>query len=255
MTAPASRPAIKNKVEGKGSPVTLVHGVGADLGSWDEVVPRLAQRSQVMRMDLRGHGLSGRIEGPRTLEDLADDVRHVWDKLGVARSHLAGFSLGGLIAALSDPERIDRLAILSAVAGRSPEERRKVAGRLELLKAKGIAAIIGAAEDRRFTPEFKQARPERVQQRLAELQRNHGPSYVAAYTVFATGDLGDRLAGIEHRTLMATGENDPGSNVRMARMMHDRIAASTLRILPRLRHSILVEAPELVAEMLLEFFG
>jgi pimeloyl-ACP methyl ester carboxylesterase len=56
-------------------------------------------------------------------------------------------------------------------------------------------------------------------------------------------------------TLVATGENDVGSNARMARMMHDKIGGSKLVILPRLRHSLLVEAPDKVAELLLDFLG
>jgi hypothetical protein len=37
-------------------------------------------------------------------------------------------------------------------------------------------------------------------------------------------------------------------------MMHDRIKGSTLTILPRLRHSVLVEAPEVIAGLLLDHF-
>jgi pimeloyl-ACP methyl ester carboxylesterase len=50
-----------------------------------------------------------------------------------------------------------------------------------------------------------------------------------------------------------TGEYDPGSNVRMARLMHEKIPASQLEILPGLRHSVLVEAPQLIAEKLDSF--
>ena len=51
-----------------------------------------------------------------------------------------------------------------------------------------------------------------------------------------------------------TGEEDPGSNVRMAEFMHGEIPDSKLVILPGLRHSLLVEAPELVAQELNGFF-
>lgn len=253
-----SRPFIHYRVDGSGPTLTLVHGVGARLESWDQVTERLAPRFRVVRLDLRGHGRSGPIEGACTLDDLADDVRHVWDRLAIAKSHLAGFSLGGLIAqslALSDPARIDNVIILSAVAGRTPDERANVAHRLKLAQTEGIAAVTGAAEERWFTPEFRVAHPDKVAARLAELKQNDPKSYAAAYTVFATGDLGDRIHLIRHRTLVATGENDPGSNVRMARMMHERIAGSTLQILPRLRHSLLVEAPDAVADLILEFLG
>ena len=50
-----------------------------------------------------------------------------------------------------------------------------------------------------------------------------------------------------------TGEHDPGSNVRMARLMHEAIPNSKLDILTNLRHSILVESPQLIAEKLDSF--
>src|SRR5689334_21446799 len=118
-----SAPFINHVASGSGPCVTLVHGVGANLQSWDEVARLLEPHFTVVRLDLRGHGKSGRI-ATCTLDDLAGDVRRVWDARGIKRTHLAGFSLGGLIAqslALSDPDRIDRLAILSAVAGRTED--------------------------------------------------------------------------------------------------------------------------------------
>jgi 3-oxoadipate enol-lactonase len=251
-------PAIRYVIDGEGPWVTLVHGVGANLGSWDDVVERLAPTFTCLRLDLRGHGGSDRIPDTCTLDDLAADVRLVWDDAGVARSHLAGFSLGGLIAqslALSDGERIERVAIISAVAGRTDEERAKVEGRLKLLRDEGIAAVTAAAEERWFTPEFRAAHPERVERRMAELLANDPRSYAAAYAVFATSDLGDRVHEITHPTLIVTGENDVGSNTRMARMMHERIRGSTLHVLPRLRHSVLVEASDQIAALLADFFG
>lgn len=250
------RPDIHYRVEGNGPALTLVHGVGANLDSWDAVAARLQQHFRVVRMDLAGHGKSGPIRGARTLDDFAADVRLVWDDLGLETTHLAGFSLGGLIAqalALSDPARILRLIILSAVAGRTAEERARVVDRLELLRKGGIAAVTGAAEDRWFTAEFRKRYPERIEARMRELLANDPESYAAAYTVFATSDLGDRVGEIRHPTLVATGEHDVGSNVRMARMMHAAIEGSQLRVLPGLRHSVLVEAPELVADMFLDF--
>jgi (E)-2-((N-methylformamido)methylene)succinate hydrolase len=52
-----------------------------------------------------------------------------------------------------------------------------------------------------------------------------------------------------------TGEHDQGSNPRMARLMHERINGSILRILPVQRRSILVEAPEIVAGALGDFLA
>ena len=55
--------------------------------------------------------------------------------------------------------------------------------------------------------------------------------------------------------MVATGEHDVGSNTRMARMMHEKIAGSRLVILPGLKHSVLVEAPQAIAGLLLDHFA
>ena len=65
----ASAPTLFYQVEGAGPPVVLIHGVGADGASWDDIAPVLAPRFTVIRLDLRGHGRSGHIDGALALGD------------------------------------------------------------------------------------------------------------------------------------------------------------------------------------------
>ncbi len=243
-------------VEGEGAPVTLIHGVGSNAEGCDEIARRLTPSFKVIRMDLRGHGASGRIVGRCSLEDFAADVVAVLDNEGVAVTDVMGFSLGGMIAqclALTHPGRIRRLGLVSAVAGRTPEEKKRLSERARTIRAEGVGPVIGASAERWFTKDFLEAHPDKVAKRLAEIHANDPASYAEAYRVFAESDLGDRIHSIPHRTLVMTGENDIGSNPRMARFMHREIADSQLVILPNLRHSILVEAPDVVVDHLLPF--
>lgn len=257
MLAREGAPALRYWDDGgERPPVVLIHGVGADGASWDEIAAALAPDFRVLRLDLRGHGRSGHIEGALTLDDFVQDVVDVLDACAVPAADVVGFSLGGMIAqgiALQHAHRVRRLVLLSAVAGRTAEEREQVQARLAILREQGIAAIAGASQERWFTPEFIARNPDLVARRMRQLQENHAPSYAAAYTVFSTSDLGDRLHAIRTPTLIATGEHDIGSNTRMARFMHTQIKGSRLEILPDLRHSILVEAPELVTRLLRDF--
>lgn len=249
-------PWLNYVIEGEGPMVTLIHGVGANLESWTATCERLTQRMRVLRMDLRGHGRSGPIREPYSLEKFAADIVAILDAEGIERTHLVGFSLGGMIAqclALDWPDRFDRLALLATVAGRTPEERAKVTSRLDLIRDRGIVAVTGAARDRWFTERFAKAHPEKIEARIAELIANDPESYLEAYRVFGQSELAPRLHEIGHETLVLTGENDVGSNTRMARFMHDQIARSELVILPELKHSLLVEAPDEIAERLLAF--
>ncbi len=130
-----------------------------------------------------------------------------------------------------------------------------MAERAKTIREEGIGSVLGAADKRWFTDAFRQAHPEKVEKRLEELLENDPASYAEAYRIFAESDVGDRIHGIPHRTLVATGENDVGSNPRMAHFMHDQIPDSELVIFPELRHSLLVEAPDRVADLLLNFLG
>jgi (E)-2-((N-methylformamido)methylene)succinate hydrolase len=244
-------------IEGHGPPVALVHGVGADLGSWDRIAERLAVRLTVIRGDLRGHGRSSRIETCR-MADFLSDLAAILDAFAIQSVDLVGFSLGGLIAqwfALEHPKRVRRLALVSTVAERTPAERARVLERADKVRDEGIASVVSAAADRWFTPAFKAANPEKVALRLRQLKANDHRSYAAAYRVFAEADEGVELSKIRAPTLVLTGENDVGSNPRMARRMREAIAGSRLVILPELRHSVLLEAPDIIADLLLDFVG
>jgi len=257
MRAGNGKIEINYVTAGSGPPVTLVHGVGSNLEGWDAIAERLVRQYRVIRMDLRGHGRSSPIETCR-LEDFLDDVTLVLDTLGIARTHLVGFSLGGMIAqafVLAHPGRVEKLALISAVAGRTPQEWANVQARARKVREEGIASVVAAAEDRWFTQGFRARHPEVVARRLEELKANDHRSYSAAYSVFADGDLGDRLREIRHPTLIVTGEHDVGSNTRMARFMREAIPGSTLQILPGLKHSVLLEAPAEIAGLLESFLA
>lgn len=248
--------AINYVRHGGGEPVVLVHGVGANLASWDGVCASLGDQFDVLRLDLRGHGASARIDRPISVDDFAEDILRLMDENEVSRAHLVGFSLGGLIAqrlASRWSARFGRVVILSAVAGRASDERARVLARLEAIRKDGIDAIVGPAMDRWFTKDFADRHPELIERRIEELRSVHVPSYLEAYRVFGETELIDDLHLIPNETLVMTGEFDPNSNVRMAREMRERIPNSELRILPNLKHSVLVEAPELVASHIGEF--
>ena len=233
--------------------VILIHGLGGTLNIWDPIVSVLEHRFSVLRYDLRGHGQSDVPAGDWSLEDFVSDLESIFNNESVPYAHLVGFSLGGLIVqqfALSYPDRVGQLTILSAVAGRTNAERQHVQERIRNLEKGDLDTNIELALERWFSPEFRLDHPELVQKRIAELRATSPAGYFQAYRVFGRSDLAEHLAQIRCETLVMTGEHDPGSNVRMARLMHESIPNSQLEILSNLRHSVLVESPQLIAEKL-----
>lgn len=253
----ASGVALNYRLEGTGGrPLICVHGVGSCLEAWDGVVRVLHPDFLILRFDLRGHGRSMRVKGRCEIADFVCDLIALADHAGFPEFDLAGFSLGGLVAqrtALDHPKRVKRLVLISTVAGRNDDERARVKARLEALTTSDRGSHYDASMNRWFTEAFQKANPELMQDLRARNAANDPECYAAAYRVLAETDLGDDLGRIAAPTLIMTGEEDQGSNPRMARLMHDRIAGSRLAILPGLRHSILQEAPDQVASLMRGF--
>jgi len=126
--------------------VLLIMGLGAPMGWWDaSFCELLADRGFfVIRYDnrdtgrstkLRQHRVSrtdviraftglpliGRVKPPYTLSDLAGDAIGLLDHLGIDRAHLAGISMGGMIAqtvAIEHPTRALSLTSIMSTTGR-----------------------------------------------------------------------------------------------------------------------------------------
>lgn len=250
--------ALHYVIEGKGPRVVLVHGVGGVMQNWDGVVARLEDRFELLRYDLRGHGQSEKVQGPYTLADFTDDHVALLDRVGWTSAHVVGFSLGGIIAqalAIDHAARVEKLVLISAIAGRTQAEREQAQARARALASGGADTHVDAALDRWFTRAFQAAHPEVIEQRRRQAAAQDRECYAAAYRVLAHDDLADALHRIPHDTLVMTGELDAGSTPRMAELMARLIPRAQLQILPGLRHSVLLEAPELIASRIATFLS
>ncbi|MBA7854507.1 alpha/beta fold hydrolase [Enterobacter sp. LM3] len=104
-------------VQGAENATTLIllHSLGTDLHLWDLQMPRLTERYRVVRLDIRGHGLSAVNALPFSMSDLADDVISVLDHLKINTFYVAGVSIGGTIAqwiGFKLPERVLGMVII-----------------------------------------------------------------------------------------------------------------------------------------------
>jgi len=248
---------LNYRIDGDGGePLVCIHGVGSYLEAWSGVVERLKDRFTILTFDLRGHGKSSRVNGRYEIDDFVTETLALADKAGFSTFNLAGFSLGGLIAqrlALTHLPRLRRLVLLSTVAGRTLEEREGVLARLAALQTGTPADHHVASLSRWLTEPFQEKHPDVIAWLRARDAENDPACYAAAYRVLAETDFGGFLDQIRCPTLIATGEEDVGSNPRMARYMHDRIPGSQLALFPGLRHSILIEAPDVVAKTINDF--
>jgi pimeloyl-ACP methyl ester carboxylesterase len=104
---------------GHGPPVLLIQGVGAIGNAWRPQIATLSDRYTLVSFDNRGIGESSIRDGQFTIEAMAADALAIMDAEGVDRFHVAGHSMGGVIAqalALAAPSRVKSLALLCTFA-------------------------------------------------------------------------------------------------------------------------------------------
>jgi pimeloyl-ACP methyl ester carboxylesterase len=85
--------------EGTGAPLVLLHGILGSERMWEDVVPLLADRHEVIAPTLLGHrGGHAPSARPASVERLVEDVERVLAELGLGQVHVAGNSMGGWVA-------------------------------------------------------------------------------------------------------------------------------------------------------------
>jgi pimeloyl-ACP methyl ester carboxylesterase len=114
---------IRYYVSGDGPPVLFIQGVGLGANGWQPQVDALASRFRCVTFDNRGIGDSLQTGKKLSIPQMAADAIAVLDALRISRAHVAGHSLGGVIAcelALQAPDRVRSLALLCTFA-RGPQ--------------------------------------------------------------------------------------------------------------------------------------
>ncbi len=243
-------------LEGDGPPLFLIHGIGASRHSWDGVIRSLRQRYRCISYDLRGHGLSPMPPPPYTLDDLVEDLEALRRELGIAKAHFMGHSLGGMIGpayARRYPDRVLSLGLLSTAAHRTAEDSAKVRGVVAAMRQRGIAPVLETLKERWFTPEFAAARPEVIARRMQQVIDTDAQVFLSVFDIYAETEMAPWLHEVEAPSLVLTGEFDGGCPPRLNELIAKQLPRSQLVILPKLRHAILLEAPEQVAPHLLRF--
>ncbi|MCL4227403.1 MAG: alpha/beta fold hydrolase [Myxococcales bacterium] len=255
---------------GDGRPLVLVMGIGAQRIFWDErLCARLAARGhRVIRFDHRDIGESTRLDhlpvprpwptlgrrmaglpvaAPYTLSDMARDVVGLCDHLGVARAHVVGCSMGGMVAqhlAIEHPDRVASLtSIMSSPGGRRHMLGGKPAALRALLSPAPRTADEAAEHAVRVFRTIGGSRYEVDGEALRALGRQafaRGGSprgflrHLAA--ICASGNRTRSLAGVRVPTLVVHGEEDPLIPVAAGRATARAIPGARLHVVPGMGH-------------------
>jgi 3-oxoadipate enol-lactonase len=226
-------------------PVVLVPSLGTALGMWDRLAAALVESHRVVRLDLRGHGWSPAPHGPYTVDDLADDVLGLADRLELDRFALVGLSIGGVVGqtiAVREPDRLTALvACCTGPKLSTPDDWHERAGRV---RTQGMSWLVEPSIARWFTPRFAAAHPEEVDRIVRMLLTTPPEGYAACCEALAGFDLTDRIGDITAPTLVVVGSEDPVAPPGLGRRMADTIPKADLVVLDDAGHLANVGRPD-----------
>jgi 3-oxoadipate enol-lactonase len=235
---------------------------------WDGLFEPLAERSRVVRIDLRGYGRSPLPGGPFSN---VEDVRAVVDRLDLAPAALVGASFGGRIAldlALTYPERVSALVLLAPALGGWVESEA-----LELLDAEENRLLDAGDLDRAVELNVRAwvDGPGRgpdvvdpaVRARVGEMQRRAFETNVAAYerepppgpVAWPEPPAADRLADVRVPTLVVVGDRDFDDFRAIADRLVAEVPDARLTVLEDAAHMLALERSAEVRQLIDEFLA
>ncbi len=253
---------VHYKISGEGQPAfILLHGFGASVFSWREIVEPLGALGSVVAYDRPAFGLTERPlrwedgANPYTPEAQVDLVVGLMDALGLDNAILVGNSAGGTVAvqvALAHPERVKALVLVSAAifeGGGAPSWIRPLLNTPQLdrigpllarqISQRGDAFLDTAWHDPgRITPDVRAGyrqplRADNWDRALWELTR-----------ASRQRDLADGLADIEIPSLVITGDDDRIVPVESSIRLAQELPNAQLVIIPNCGHLPQEECPE-----------
>jgi pimeloyl-ACP methyl ester carboxylesterase len=251
--APVNGLQMYYEVHGSGgTPLLLLHGglFNIDL-QFGEVLPGLAATRQVIAADFQGHGRTNDLDRPLRTADLASDVVGLLQHLGVARTDVFGFSVGGAVAlhlAIRNPELVRKL-IVSSVSFHRDGDRQE---NNEALGSLTVDMIAGTPMEHEYRA--KSPHPDKLQGLLDKLG-----TYDKGFAGWSDSDI----AGIAAPTLITVGDCDAVKLDHVVKFLRLRggdvngdltgVPSSQLAVFPGTTHFFGLARTELVLDVVLKF--
>ncbi|MFC4947890.1 alpha/beta fold hydrolase [Pseudonocardia sp. GCM10023141] len=246
---------------GSGTPLVLLHGIGHRWQAWEPVLDLLAEHHDVIAIDMPGFGLS-----PAMPDTYAHDLpgstamlRDVFAQLGIARPHVAGNSLGGLLAIEAAAQGLVASATALSPAGFwNPRDRARAFRILRGIRAGALApaaaraALTGNSRLRAIGLSTLYAHPERIDRASALGDMDA----LRASTAFAPTLRAGRSVIWEGTqptvpVTVAWGERDRILPLRQAARAAALLPGAQHVTLPGCGHVPMIDSPRLVAAAIL----
>lgn len=248
--------AVEYRQDGGGPDLLLLHSLLTEMSVFDRIVPPLARKHRVTRLNLPGFGASD----PVALDSVAEHADHVaqaMDALSLPPTvDVFANGFGAFVAlelAIRHGARVGRLMVADTGPGFPDAAKAPFRGMAEKVLAKGMSEILDTAIGRMFPADFQVAHPEIVAARKAALAPTDAACFARACLALAALDLAPRLSSIRNPTLVMCGALDRTTPPALAREVAGAIPGAVYRNIEGSGHCPMLEQPEALVSMLESF--
>jgi len=251
----------------RGAPIVLLHCYTCSLRWWDAMLPLLERGHRVIRLDLLGHGGSEKPRQGYSMEEQAETVAAVLDRLDSPPATVVGHSLGFAVAsalAQSRPDLVSRLVVIDSSSGvdNGGLGWRAQLGRAPLIgpAARRLApdSVVEQGTDVAFAPGYDHDGFEDPDQPVEDVRSMTWTSFVDSYDAVheyrAERSQADRIAPLGIPVLAIFGSEDQTvEDVEEAADDYRRLPDARVELIEGAGHSPNVEEPGRTAALVVTF--
>lgn len=252
--------------QGQGTPVLLVHGITTYSFIWRDILPRLAERHDVVAVDLLGCGQSDKpLDISYSIASHVEILAELTEQLGFGPFSFIGHDIGGGIAqrfAVLHPDRLTHAAVVNGVAYDFWPVQPIIAMRTPIIRQMAMATLdFGALK---LIVKRGVFHKERVGPQLMEYfwmpmgTREGRKGFLHFAESLDNRDLmsvAEKLKLTQVPFLIVRGTDDVYLSAEISHRLHREIPCSRLVEIPQAGHFIQEDQSELLAQVLGEFIG
>ncbi|MHC9541776.1 MAG: alpha/beta fold hydrolase [Vulcanimicrobiota bacterium] len=236
---------------GRGIPLLLLHSNGGTLEGWSLNMTELGRYYRVIALDIPGYGQSDPVEGEPGIESLASAVMKVLDTLEIKKTHIAGNSLGGILAleiAAEHPERTGKLVLIGTPCGEEHELQKLLAILSKWEKEKDLAQIT-EEEGAGITPKINATLVKLINSNL----KMAGSSFFQVNRSMASYPFKEQLEKVRNESLIIWGDQDGIASINNAWLLSRSLHGAPVHLIKGAGHSPQFDEPQSFNSLVIKF--
>jgi len=225
----------------RGRKIIMVHGAGSNGHSWHNQVDHLGRAHSPIAIDLPAHGRSSGVEGLKTVQEYSDFVVAFLDALGIGSAVIAGRSMGGAIAmdmAMRYAGRVEAIVPVVTAAKFNIESKR-----IQALRDVALGRSAQAFVTFGYSPATVKDRFEIVREGWMEQIQTDPRVRYTDMVACTQCDIREQISKIDKPALIMAGVHDPITTPDDAKLIHESLRGSKLRLIDDAGHHLPNEQP------------